>query len=387
MRAPAAPPRPQSVVSWSGLLLLALLSLTLWFVTTFVVLLPLLLANPAAQNQRASAEHRRRPEGLAGEDGLSRVVATLMLLVFQLFFALYALSAARTVLTAPGDIPSWLLSDGTSDLHSYSNLLQAVERKRDSAPRFCRKTGAYKPDRAHYCSQVRRCVLQFQTFSAPLNSAIGFYNYKFYLLASFYGALCAAWVVATTLPEVIGSGSRQWAAPQWAQVAGAPLRHDDLSTGSLLFSQLQAVGQFVSRGDVPSQWVVDVTILLTLVLAALALLPTAYTLCLHLRLIAIGRTYHEWRLLRSGKRRQGSRSLFDYGAQTRPRLLGRPWLARPRLTRPRAARRPSPNLAGTLNNFALTLGIYPLLWLMPTRSGIEGNGIFFPEQERALFMH
>ena len=52
---------------------------------------------------------------------------------------------------------------------------------------------------------------------------------------------------------------------------------------------------------------------------------------------------------------------------------------------PRAAR--PPRLAGTLNNFALTLGIYPLLWLMPTRSGIEGNGIFFPEQERALFMH
>ena len=35
---------------------------------------------------------------------------------------------------------------------------------------------------------------------------------------------------------------------------------------------------------------------------------------------------------------------------------------------------------GAVNNFALTLGIYPLLWLVPTRTGIEGNGIFFPER-------
>ena len=35
---------------------------------------------------------------------------------------------------------------------------------------------------------------------------------------------------------------------------------------------------------------------------------------------------------------------------------------------------------GAVNNFALTLGIYPLLWLVPTRTGIEGNGIFFPEK-------
>ena len=349
MKPLAAAPRPQSCVSWSGLLLLALVSFTLWFVTTFVVLLPL-LTDPAAQPQKAPAEQARGAEGVWGGEVFTRVVASLMLLVFQLFFVLFALSAARAVITAPGDIPSWLLSDGESDLHSYSNLLQAVERKSDGAPRFCRKTGAYKPDRAHYCRQVRRCVLQFQTFSSPLNSAIGFYNYKFYLLASFYGALCAAWVVATTLPEVIGSGSRQWTEAQWAPVGGAPA-----SARSLMYSHLQTVGQFVSRGEVPSQWIVDMTILITLVLAALALIPTAYTLCLHLRLIAIGRTYHEWRLLRSGKRRQHSaRSLFDYG---------------------------------TLNNFALTLGIYPLLWLLPTRSGIEGNGIFFPEQERALFMH
>ena len=35
---------------------------------------------------------------------------------------------------------------------------------------------------------------------------------------------------------------------------------------------------------------------------------------------------------------------------------------------------------GMVNNFALTLGVYPLLWLLPVRTGIEGNGIFYPEK-------
>ena len=59
---------------------------------------------------------------------------------------------------------------------------QALERKGDGTPRFCRKTFAYKPDRAHYCREVGSCVLQYQEFSWLLNTAIGFHNYKFYLV-------------------------------------------------------------------------------------------------------------------------------------------------------------------------------------------------------------
>lgn len=71
-------------------------------------------------------------------------------------------------------------------------------------------------------------------------------------------------------------------------------------------------------------------------------------LALHVRLIALGRTVYEWQQVRAGRRPE-SRSLFDYG---------------------------------TLNNFALTLGIYPLMWVLPTRVGIEGNGIFYPDALR-----
>ena len=69
-------------------------------------------------------------------------------------------------------------------------------------------------------------------------------------------------------------------------------------------------------------------------------------------LIGHGRTYYEWMAIRAGRRPYNR--LFDYGA---------------------------------VNNLTLTFGVYPLLWLLPVRTGLEGNGIFFPELERALHTH
>jgi len=335
------PPRGATQISWLPFILLTLISFGMWFVTTFVVLLPTLMPGVGLRNDASADES-------APSTGVAQAVAVIMLIIFQLFYALFVVATLRCVFTTPGDIPSWLRSDGKSDLHSYSNLLQAVERKRDGSPRFCRKTGAYKPDRAHYCHEVGRCVLQFQTFSPPLNSAIGFYNYKHYLLALLYGALCSAWVVSATLPEMLAA-SPLASMPEPAE--GPTLRHEGLSARAFL-SQLQTMGQSIMFRDSSSQWVVDSAILITFVLAVLALVPCAVTLALHTWLISNGRTMYEWRLVRAGKRT--GQSQFDYGV---------------------------------INNFALTLGIFPLLWLLPTRSGIEGNGIFYPEQERVLFMH
>ena len=170
------------------------IELVVYFVTTFIVLLPVVVPSLGVSH---TVHHRSY---------LAVAVGIFLIIVYQLLFALLVASAVRVIITPPGDIPSWLRSDGKSDLHSYSNLLQAVERKHDGSPRFCRKTWAYKPDRAHYCSEVGRCVLQYQTFSVTLNSAIGFYNYKFYLLTIFYGFCSSAWVIGSCLPEVIA----QW---------------------------------------------------------------------------------------------------------------------------------------------------------------------------------
>ena len=91
---------------------------------------------------------------------------------------------------------------------------------------------------------------------------------------------------------------------------------------------------------------VDISIVVTFVLNAAIGLPCAALLCLHIYLVGRGFTLYEWRGVRRGTRRP--RPLFDYGI---------------------------------LNNFALTLGVHPHLWLLPTSYGIEGNGIFFPERQ------
>lgn len=96
------------------------------------------------------------------------------------------------------------------------------------------------------------------------------------------------------------------------------------------------------------QWVIDATVLFTVVVAMCVLIPCLALLVMHTYLMVRGYTFYEWGQVQSGKRPRG-KSLFDYGV---------------------------------LNNVALTLGIYPILWIVPTRSGIEGNGIFYPEQDR-----
>ena len=130
---------------------------------------------------------------------------------------------------------------------------------------------------------------------------------------------------------------------------GRPSLRDELSSEALV-EQLQTMIESLAEGDATHQWVVDATILFTLVVAILLLLPSLVTLVLHIRLVCTGRTFYEWQQMRAGRRpRERAKSLFDYGV---------------------------------VSNLALTLGIYPLLWLLPTRTGIDGNGIFYPEQVR-----
>lgn len=352
------PPRPSNGCSWIPFLLIASIALVLWATTSFVVLLPTIVPSLLEV-----ARSEKTPPS-----AFTMTVGVTMFTVFQVIFALLLVSALRTVFTAPGHIPAWLRSDGKSDLHSYSNLLQAVERKRDGSPRFCRKTGAYKPDRAHYCSEVNDCVLCYQAFSSCLNSAIGYYNYKFYLLTLFYASLNAAWVLAATLPEVIllgrngGFTASQMLELQRLHSMGG---EDDGNGGVMAASEpLPEAGPWTrmvawavvntqqSAAAEAQQWVVDAVILITMGLACLCLVPCIYMIGLHVWLIAHGRTEYEWRCIQRG-RRPDIKSQFDYGY---------------------------------VNNFALTLGIYPLAWLLPTRHGIVGNGIFFAEQDR-LGMH
>jgi len=318
-------------LAWAPLILFFTTELAMWFVVTFVVLLPV-ICGPGSSFDVFSP-HKRTSY-------MESAVGWLLLIIYQLLFALLLASVVRTVRTAPGDIPSWLRSDGKSDLHSYTNLLQAVERKKKTnGPRYCRKTAVLKPDRAHYCPEVSACVLQYQLFSSVANSPIGFFNYKYYVLSLFYGALTSAWVVGATLPEVFALDRR----------LGSSIVASYLVEGQPLWQMLMRAVEPRALSNDQGETAAVMCVVVTLSLSALMIVPCLGLLGWHVLLIAQGRTAHEWFQLRAGVR-SAAKSQFDYGA---------------------------------LNNFALTLGLYPLFWLVPTRTGIEGNGIFFPEKVQA----
>ena len=195
------------------------------------------------------------------------------------------------------------------------------------------------------CAPVGRCVLQFQTFSVALNSAIGFYNYKYYVLTLLYGSLAALWALSTTLPELIASWPRMTATPPYATGPAATRAHG-AAYGAIGDSWIIA-SDGLTAGHA-QQWVVDVVLMITAVVALTLLIPCASLMAVHAWLVGHGYTMYEWQQMRRG-RRPYARSLYDY------RLA---------------------------HNLALTLGMYPLLWLLPTRRGVDGNGIFYPEQER-----
>ncbi|KAJ3247524.1 Palmitoyltransferase [Chytriomyces hyalinus] len=81
-----------------------------------------------------------------------------------------------------------------------------VERKKSSGGlRFCRKCNAFKPPRAHHCSECKRCVLKMDHHCPWLNNCVGFYNHGYFVrficsvgLASSY-LLCLFGVYLTRL--------------------------------------------------------------------------------------------------------------------------------------------------------------------------------------------
>ena len=83
------------------------------------------------------------------------------------------------------------------------NTLPALETKHDGSRRVCRKSDppVYKPDRAHFCRQLNRCVLKMDHFCPWTNSCIGFGNHKFFMLFIFYMVCSLVLIVLLLSPD------------------------------------------------------------------------------------------------------------------------------------------------------------------------------------------
>jgi len=131
-------------------------------------------------------------------------------IAFNIIYALAMTSFLRAVFTDPGYIPdSWSVHPDDLESGERTRLMPAVlqtqEKKHDGTVRICRKSkpAMYKPDRAHYCRVMQRCVLKMDHFCPWLNNCIGFYNHKFFVLFVAYMALITVFMVFVMTPVFV----------------------------------------------------------------------------------------------------------------------------------------------------------------------------------------
>ena len=159
--------------------------------------------------------------GLAASTaGAQRELAVGLIVGFNAIFALAMLSFLRAVFTDPGRIPdSWIVYEDprqyaagdlegggggeSGGLLAPTKVAQSTsERKHDGNVRICKKSkpNVYKPDRAHYCKVISRCVLKMDHFCPWLNNCIGFYNHKYFVLFIVYMAAECIFILVVTTP-------------------------------------------------------------------------------------------------------------------------------------------------------------------------------------------
>lgn len=109
-------------------------------------------------------------------------------LLFHAWIFMTLASFFQAVRTDPGSTPT---TPGWCDKEHPP--AEARERKRCAEEaRWCRKSGAYKPDRAHYCRVLKKGVLRMDHYCPWLGNTVGFHNQKFFFLFLFYtNAACA----------------------------------------------------------------------------------------------------------------------------------------------------------------------------------------------------
>ena len=165
----------KSFCRWLPVLFVVGLIAWCYFIFTYDILLKEYLSLDAADPPTEIGSHMQ---------GVAYTVA------FNVIFALGMTAFARAVFTDPGKIPdSWVyIPDSVAQIPFKEvganvppeTLELTGERKADGGFRVCRKSKPqmYKPDRAHFCKMLSRCVLKMDHFCPwyasprPLNSPL-----------------------------------------------------------------------------------------------------------------------------------------------------------------------------------------------------------------------
>jgi len=109
--------------------------------------------------------------------------------IFHSSFVLAVLSYERGITVDPGSIPeNWRKAEnGRPHFELEGGRVFIHERKKTTGElRFCNKEMKFKPDRAHYCSVMRRNVLRMDHYCLWLANCVGYHNHKYFFLFLFY---------------------------------------------------------------------------------------------------------------------------------------------------------------------------------------------------------
>ncbi|KAG5439012.1 hypothetical protein PCANB_002343 [Pneumocystis canis] len=125
-----------------------------------------------------------------------RRLGIVLLVVFFILLSMVALSFIRIIFTPPGYIPRFKdlkeylsndieLGNYITDQMKTFYLYDAYVCENDGFPRWCSVCEVYKPDRAHHCSEVQRCVLKLDHFCPWVGGVIGFTRYNVHIFYIF----------------------------------------------------------------------------------------------------------------------------------------------------------------------------------------------------------
>eukprot|EP00928_Gymnodinium_smaydae_P020466 TRINITY_DN17908_c0_g1_i2.p1 TRINITY_DN17908_c0_g1~~TRINITY_DN17908_c0_g1_i2.p1 ORF type:complete len:578 (-),score=144.05 TRINITY_DN17908_c0_g1_i2:92-1825(-) len=103
-------------------------------------------------------------------------------LVFHAVVFLCLASFMRTMETDPGSVPK--TPEWTTPERPPVILTEC--KASSGEPRWCSRANAYKPDRAHNCKELGRCVLRMDHHCVYIGNTVGFHNHKYFILFLLY---------------------------------------------------------------------------------------------------------------------------------------------------------------------------------------------------------
>lgn len=167
---------------------------------------------PARQHAKAIAvewfirpSETLRLQGISPRKGPGIAVIVLYFVLLLSWYFPYV-RILQILSTNPGVIPYGPEEAEKSTAHVdleqfYKKDIFLCEHGGSPKPRWCDRCRIWKPDRAHHCSEMDRCVRRMDHFCPWVGGIVSETNYKFFIQFTFYAALYCIFMV-TVLAKV-----------------------------------------------------------------------------------------------------------------------------------------------------------------------------------------